>query len=352
MLDHGLARLGDETDQLRRHPLRGVRRSHGGDDLGLGHVLARQGHVGERAVAVQEPFARRVQRRLEVLDVVALRGSPLPDRPRGVAGENHRLLVGLDRRHAMHRRLPGVVQNHDDVIEVVLGQRRQRLDLLRHAHECPLLHVDRLARGRVRGRIQRLHRVEVELVGRACPDRAAAVDEQLLEVDLALGDLGQTDRPDAVGPRLEAPDGLARREDRLRGAGGFVGDRAVGRAAVLGSEDDGLGQSVGALGNAHPDGSGQWPRRLEPAHGVAGAGQRPQRPVGPLGVGDLQLAGPLVVSLRADIEDRFGRRGNRRREQGHGHQRGEKRNAGIHRGASGGGRGGVIEATMRRRLGS
>jgi len=42
--------------------------------------LRRQGDVGERAVAIEEPFARRVQRRAEVLDVVALVHAPVEKR--------------------------------------------------------------------------------------------------------------------------------------------------------------------------------------------------------------------------------------------------------------------------------
>ena len=68
-----LDELAGSGSPAKNHQLGG----HRGDDLGLGHVLARQRHVGERAVAAQEPLARRVERGLEALQVKTRAGGPI-----------------------------------------------------------------------------------------------------------------------------------------------------------------------------------------------------------------------------------------------------------------------------------
>jgi hypothetical protein len=57
------------------------------DDLRLGHVLARQRDVGEGAVAVEEPLAGGVEGFAEVLQVIALVGTPLAETPGDGTGD-------------------------------------------------------------------------------------------------------------------------------------------------------------------------------------------------------------------------------------------------------------------------
>ena len=70
---------------------------HRRDHLGLGHVLARQRLVVERAVAGQEPLAGRVQRRAKILQVVARVALPRVPRLHPLAAGDQRVPLGVQR---------------------------------------------------------------------------------------------------------------------------------------------------------------------------------------------------------------------------------------------------------------
>ena len=125
--------------------------------------------------------------------------------------------------------------------------------------------------------------------------------------------------PTAVGAGGEGRERQAAIEDDLRPGSGAVGDDGVGFTRILARERDGLGQAIGASGDRHLH---RLPERTRPlAEGAPGAIQRREGAIGVRGVWLGQLAGPVVVAVRGDVqfqgaENRAGERGERPDEHG------------------------------------
>ena len=135
-----VGRLAVEADQ---------RRGYRGDDLLPCRFPDRERFVEKRAVAPEEPFARCVQRRLEVFQVVTLRWVPALERPRRPAVWSPRdgLRVGFGQ--AMHRDGPGVISHERDVAELLLRETGYRSDVLGVGHERTVREAARFAGKRV-----------------------------------------------------------------------------------------------------------------------------------------------------------------------------------------------------------
>ena len=295
----------DVLDELPRRRVAGdleEGRRQRRDHLGLGHVLARQRLVVERAVALEEPLAGRVQGGLEVLDVIALPGSPSHERPRGTAGRDHRAGDLADRRQPVDRDRPGVVSHQRHVREPLLGHGQQRLDVRTLGQEGPVGEIGLPAGQRIDARVHLADHVVVELVGRARPRGAPAVDVELLEIALALGHLGHLRGPGSVRALLPSGDPPPAGEDRPGPRGSLVDDRALGRAAVFGAQGERFPECIRPGGHDDADRLGQRPLRLQAPHGVPRPGQRSQRAVRPLRVGPLGPARPPVVAVRGEVE--------------------------------------------------
>ncbi len=74
----------------------------------------------------------------------------------------------------------------------------------------------------------------VELVWGSGTDGAPAIDEELLEIPFAVGNLRYTSLPDAFLTSLETFDYPAAREDWLSALSGLISDGEFFCAAVLG----------------------------------------------------------------------------------------------------------------------
>ncbi len=96
---------------VEAHELSGHRRDH----LCLGQVFAGQRDIGQRAVALKEPFAGRVERGAEILEVIALVGTPLEERPGRAGGGDQQVFCFVGAGDAVARHLPRVIDHRRHV---------------------------------------------------------------------------------------------------------------------------------------------------------------------------------------------------------------------------------------------
>ena len=169
------------------------------DHVRLPRVFPGHRPVVEQArAAVQVPLARRIERRAMVLHCVALLLLPVAHGPaaaRGKAGHAARFIHGRD---PVQRRGPGVV--HKDVHVAEAGP---RLDVARLETEPHFGRRVAAGLASVGEGLDRAFGAQVPFVGRACTRAPGAVDEELMEVPLALARLRNVrdpERPFALAP--------------------------------------------------------------------------------------------------------------------------------------------------------
>ena len=250
--------------------MRTNRSTTGGDDLGLGHVFAGQRAVVERAVAGEEPFAGCVEGTEEVFEVEARVSFPGVPRLHAATTGDESLLLGVQRVDEAAGVVPLVVEHEVDVTEFLGRDFGEDCEVV-GPHDDGLLGLLVLSgRAFFDDVFEDVLDVEVELVGRSGSRGAVTVDEELLEVPVAGGNLVDFGRPDAVGAFLPALDCPSAAEDGCCSLGGFVGDWCCCGAAVLWFKDEGLGQGVMAVGNNHFHRFGERAFGLECSDGIAG----------------------------------------------------------------------------------
>jgi len=286
----------------------------GGD--GLGGFFAGSGDVGEVSVTGEEPFAGGVEGLGKIFELESCVFFPgVPGLHRLAAGD-HGVVGGIDGVDEASGVVPFVIDQEVDVVELFLGEPFERVELFGSEGQD-------LADGGI-GAFWScffefffayvLH-VVVELVWRTGSGGALAVDEQLLEVPLAGGDLGDVRVVSAVGALGEVGDDSSGGEEGSGvGGGGWLG--AVGNgagvgAAVLGGEDERLGEFVAAWGDQDCDGLGEALVGFELADTVACGGEAAQGPVGLCVVGGLERARECVISVGRDVEELFSEKGQR-----------------------------------------
>ena len=249
---------------------------HGGNDSGSRHLLARPGLVEKGAVAVEEPFARRVQGFAVVLQEVSL-GLGVAEEPGRVgAGEMEQAPAGLYAGHAVAGCLPRVVGDHHHVAQPLGRQRQEGRYVSPAGQEGAVVQRPGLAGGRVGAGGDGAVHVVVALVRGPGAHGAAPVHVELLEGPSTLAHVGNGGFPQAVLGRLESGDGPAAADDRCLSRIRRVGDRAALAARVLGREGDRLGDGIGAPAEQHEDVSARL-GLAQLSHGLLRAGQRGER---------------------------------------------------------------------------
>ncbi len=198
---------------------------HGGHDRGLGHVLARgtrysgSRHVVQPTVAGQEPFAGRIQGAQIVLqDVMGIEPPRIP-RFHRLAASRQEAMFRVDRIEEPPRIVPVVIDHQVDVAKVLRPIVFKRLLGVFRPHADGLLGLAPPSFcGRIEARLVQILHVEEELIGRARPRGAVAVDEQLLEIPAARGHFRKMRFPDALVGGLPAGDRPSAAEQRMRPA--------------------------------------------------------------------------------------------------------------------------------------
>ena len=217
---------------------------HGCIDLGCLHLLARQGDVKQRTVAVEKPLAGRVERSTVVFEDesgVLSDGIPrLLTLSCGVEATG----VGLGVKEEGARVVPLEVISGQHIARFALREaaqrgkvfgtghhllRSQRLDAVRTLHLDMFLHI---------GKFKPL------LVRRSCPHGSPAIDIQLLEAPLIPHHLGHMAAPPALGSTLPTREADASADDGLF----FAIAHKHHRPVVGGGEDDGILQGIDSLG--------------------------------------------------------------------------------------------------------
>ena len=227
-------------------------------DLRARHVLARQRTVEDRArLRVVEPFARRVERGAHVLEAHQrlARVPYLPSGPWDAAMRLDRHRRRIDAAQDAAREAPLVHHEHLRVLQLVGGNRRQRLSrLVRQRHLLNHVFLGRDALLRVRHLATRLRHVEIlglevarAPVRQSCPVGPPAVHPQLLEVRRSAVWRARNGRgPHAAAQVLPACQLLAAREHGLF-AFADPGDRSLARARICRREHKRLPESVDAV---------------------------------------------------------------------------------------------------------
>ena len=289
-----------------------------GDHGGGCHVLVRPRQVRQRPVAVQEPLARLVQRRAEILQLIPAIGAPVRESPGNARRDDDGAGGRIGARQPRPRRFPGVIRHQRHVVHPLRRHGAQGFDVLDPRAERAVRQVSHLPRRRIDAPVRFGSDVVVELVGTPRPHRPAAVDPQLFEVPLACGDLGHAGGPDAVGAARETRDRTAAGESRRGVRRRLVADRTRGGAAVGRGEHQRLVHRVHAVGHHDSHRFGERCLGFEFADGVACAGQRGQRAVGLVGVGRGEPARPGIVAGGRHVQRGGERKVRRGKDQDHG----------------------------------
>ena len=220
-----------------------------GDAAEAGDVFACAWLIGQPAGAAQEPLARFVEQREQVLDDDA-----------GVVVEGR---VGLLRRaadleHAGHRirrfdatpgGIPFVVESRDRVLRVRGADFGEGIEFLR-VEADDLLGNSRGGRAAGQGGLALDAAQEAGArIARAGAGGSAVADPKLLK---SFGTRRRLEGPAPVLADFEGRQFLASRNHDLGSGGGFVGDRPSRFAGVTFVECDRLGEMVGTPGEDHP----------------------------------------------------------------------------------------------------
>ena len=259
------------------------------DAADAGEVFACAGLISQPAGTAEEPLARFVEEREQVLDddarMVIERGVGLLRRPADLEDAGGR----IRRLDAAPGGVPFVVEGHDGVLRVGGADFGEGVEFLRFQAEGLLGH----AGGRCAAGDRRLALDAPQEAGagiaRAGAGGSAAADPELFE---ALGAGRQLERPASVRPGFEDGQFPAAGNHRHGARGGFVGDAAAGFAGIAFVERDRLGDAVGSGGEDDPHRFGQ--RTGELTDRLAGAFERRQRGVG--------ASGGAVIAQRRDVD--------------------------------------------------
>ncbi len=173
---------------------------HRGDHPDLVHLLARQRAIVKDAVAREEPFTRRIEGREEVLQVIGSVALPGVPRLHPLAAGHQRLPRAVEAVDESPGIVPLVVDHEVHVAEFLGRKIGENLEIA-GPHDHGLHGLLGPSRGRLGSRFLDALDVEIELIGRSRPGRAAAVHEQLFEVPVAGGDFRDLGGPHAVAPR-------------------------------------------------------------------------------------------------------------------------------------------------------
>ena len=101
-----------------------------GDHGGGCHVLVRPRQVRQRPVAVQEPLARFVQRRAEILQLIPAIGAPVRESPGNAGRDDDGARGRIGARQPRPRRFPGVIGHQRHVVHPLRRHGAQGLDVL------------------------------------------------------------------------------------------------------------------------------------------------------------------------------------------------------------------------------
>ena len=266
-------------------------------DLGRLQVFIRPRLVAQRALAIEEPLAGRVQGLAIILQEIAFILRVGEERDAARAGQEGRALLGPDRGHILTRDVPRVIGGDHHLAQPFRRQVRQRCEVLGIGEEHAVIQRARLAGRGIEALGPRGIHIEVEPVWSPCPHGPAAVHVELFEAPGATLQIGNLGCPKARGVHLESRDPLATAEHGVLSRVGGIRDGSAFAAGVLRCEHQRLGDVVGAAANQHQ----HVALRLgltEFAHGVTSAADRGQG----LGLG----SGIAVATRHGDDEIRWG----------------------------------------------